>query len=107
MKPHLQQPGPLAEQLGATLREDGRILVDGDFCTTEPGFYAIGDGAGQARATDVHQVILAAAEASMAGFKVDQNLLLAQVERELSTFAGAGSARYRSIPTSWASTRLR
>lgn len=55
--------------------------------------YAIGDGAAQARATDVHQVILVAAEGSMAGFKVDQNLLLAQVERELSTFAGAGAAR--------------
>jgi thioredoxin reductase len=93
MKPHLQQPGPLAEQLGATLREDGRILVDDDFCTTAPGVYAIGDGAAQARATDVHQVILVAAEGSMAGFKVDQNLLLAEVERELSTFAGAGAAR--------------
>ena len=81
----LRQTSNLAEQLGCELLDDGSILVDDECKTTAPGVYAAGDAAAQRNGPGIYQVILAAAAGATVGLRVDQDLLLAQIEIDMSS----------------------
>lgn len=71
LRPRTEPASPIAAQLGVAQGAEGRILVNGDGCSSAPGVYACGDGASASQT-----VSLAIGGGAWVGMRLHKSLLM-------------------------------